>query len=108
MSVVTITALLTDDLRQKASVEKERLFADREKYKSEIAAKKMQINAVRGQKGSSEELDAVKERLGSYLSNRKDLELKMRELKYELTCQSNELETSESGWRKIPKAERNE
>lgn len=86
---------LTDDLRQKASVEKERLFADREKYKSEIAAKKMQINAVRGQKGSSEELDAVKERLGSYLSNRKDLELKMRELKYELTCQSNELETSE-------------
>mgnify|MGYP000043110537 FL=1 len=49
----------------------------------------------RGQSGTSEELEAVKGRLGNYDANRKDLELKIRELKYELNYQMKEFETAE-------------
>lgn len=41
------------------------------------------------------EQEAVKGRLGNYDANRKDLELKIRELKYELNYQTKEFETAE-------------
>ena len=56
---------------------------------------KMRIKTARGQSGTSEELEAVKGRLGNYDANRKDLELKIRELKYELNYQMKEFETAE-------------
>ena len=40
-------------------------------------------------------MEAVKGRLGNYDANRKDLELKIRELKYELNYQMKEFETAE-------------
>ena len=55
---------------------------------------KMRIKTTRGQSGTSEELEAVKGRLGNYDANRKDLELKIRELKYELNYQTKEFETA--------------
>lgn len=39
-------------------------------------------------------MEAVKGRLGNYDANRKDLELKIRELKYELNYQTKEFETA--------------
>ena len=56
---------------------------------------KMRIKTARGQSGTAEELEAVKGRLGNYDANRKDLELKIRELKYELNYQMKEFETAE-------------
>ena len=56
---------------------------------------KMSFKTARGQSGTSEELEAVKGRLGNYDANRKDLELKIRELKYELNYQMKEFETAE-------------
>ena len=58
----------------------------------------------RGQSGTSEELEAVKGRLGNYDANRKDLELKIRELKYELNYQTKEFETARSIWMRIIKS----
>ena len=68
---------------------------DREKRTTEVAALKMRIKTAGGQSGTSEELEAVKGRLGNYDANRKDLELKIRELKYELNYQMKEFETAE-------------
>lgn len=86
---------LREELRHAASEEKERLLVDREKRTTEVAALKMRIKTARGQSGTSEELEAVKGRLGNYDANRKDLELKIRELKYELNYQTKEFETAE-------------
>lgn len=86
---------LREELRYAASEEKERLLVDREKRTTEVAALKMRIKTARGQSGTSEELEAVKGRLGNYDANRKDLELKIRELKYELNYQTKEFETAE-------------
>ena len=85
---------LREELRHAASEEKERLLVDREKRTTEVAALKMRIKTARGQSGTSEELEAVKGRLGNYDANRKDLELKIRELKYELNYQTKEFETA--------------
>lgn len=85
---------LREELRHAASEEKERLLVDREKRTTEVAALKMRIKTTRGQSGTSEELEAVKGRLGNYDANRKDLELKIRELKYELNYQTKEFETA--------------
>ena len=85
---------LREELRHAASEEKERLLVDREKRTTEVAALKMRIKTTRGQSGTSEELEAVKGRLGNYDANRKDLELKIRELKYELYYQTKEFETA--------------
>lgn len=86
---------LREESRHAASEEKERLLVDREKRTTEVAALKMRIKTARGQSGTSEELEAVKGRLGNYDANRKDLELKIRELKYELNYQTKEFETAE-------------
>ncbi len=86
---------LREESRHAASEEKERLLVDREKRTTEVAALKMRIKTARGQSGTSEELEAVKGRLGNYDANRKDLELKIRELKYELNYQMKEFETAE-------------
>ena len=85
---------LREESRHAASEEKERLLVDREKRTTEVAALKMRIKTARGQSGTSEELEAVKGRLGNYDANRKDLELKIRELKYELNYQTKEFETA--------------
>ena len=49
-------------------------------------------------------MEAVKGRLGNYDANRKDLELKIRELKYELNYQTKEFETARSIWMRIIKS----
>ena len=99
-----VLSTATEESRHAASEEKERLLVDREKRTTEVAALKMRIKTARGQSGTSEELEAVKGRLGNYDANRKDLELKIRELKYELNYQTKEFETARSIWMRIIKS----
>lgn len=86
---------LKEELRHNASEEKERLFTEREKRTTEIAGIKMHIKAVRDRSETSEELETVKKRLAGYDTHRKMLELKMRELKYELNFRTKDAETDE-------------
>ena len=86
---------LKEELRHNASEEKERLFTEREKCTTEIAGIKMHIKAVRDRSETSEELETVKKHLASYDTHRKMLELKIRELKYELNFRTKDAETDE-------------
>lgn len=86
---------LKEELRHNASEEKERLFTEREKRTTEIAGIKMYIKAVRDRSETSEELETVKNRLAGYDTHRKMLELKIRELKYELNFRTKDAETDE-------------
>ena len=85
---------LRDEKRHALAAEKEGLFVDREKASSEVTAIKARIHTVRERPETSIELDAVRGRLGSFDTNRKALELKIRELRYELNLQTKDFEAS--------------
>lgn len=86
---------LREDVRRVASKDTERWQQEREKSTAEIAEIKMRIKALRGQVLSSDELEALKVRVARYDMERKSLELKIRELKYELNFQTKEMENAE-------------
>ena len=73
---------------------KERLLAERERRKAEVATLRMQLQASKEQKATSAEWEQLKLRLSHYETDRKSIELKQRELNYELNCLTKETESA--------------
>lgn len=73
---------------------KERLLAERERRKAEIATLRMQLQASKEQTATSEVWEQLKRRLNHYDTDRKAIELKQKELNYELNCLAKETENA--------------